>query len=128
MNNKYILAGLSLLIGLGLGYLLFAGSVLGGTTNYDFLALTDGLSIDGTTVIDTSGVFIGAVNTGSNNLIVGSDGTSIDQINCDTATWDPSSVSSSTAQQSLDIANAGAALGDVAFASLDSVRECSSVG
>ena len=49
----------------------------------------------------------------------GLNGTAFNQFNCDTATWNPDSVTS-TLPATLDIANAGAAIGDVVLASFDS--------
>lgn len=59
-------------------------------------------------------------------LTVGVNGSSLDAIECDTATWNPGSVSSSTAPASLAIANGtGAALGDIGWASFDSATSSS---
>ena len=52
-------------------------------------------------------------------VTIGPNGTAFNQFNCDTASWNPDALSSSTAPQ-LDIANAGAALGDACIASFSS--------
>ena len=54
-----------------------------------------------------------------NEVTFGVNGTAFNQFNCDTVSWDPASVTSTT-PTTLDIANAGAALGDVVLASFAS--------
>ena len=109
--------------------LVSSDTKLGGTTNYDALDVTDGYSVDGTTVIDGDGNVDASITsdtgTFSTSLAVGSNGTTFNQYRCDTATWDPDSVSSSTAPATLDISNTGASLGDPVIASFDSATSTS---
>lgn len=96
---------------------LLGGSVaLGGTTNYDQLSTTDGYSVDGTSIIDGSGVFVGAVNGTTLQL---DSGTTVNELTCTTATWNPAAISSTTIA-STSVAIAGIAVGDIMWASLDS--------
>lgn len=92
------------------------GQSLGGTTNYDQLDTTDGYSVDGTSIINGSGSFVGAINGTQFQL---DSGTTLGEFTCTTATWDPSSISSSTVA-STSVAITGVAVGDIMLASFNS--------
>ena len=68
---NYISLGVQTLTLVLIGFLLFGGSsVLGGVTNYDQVDTTDGYSVDGTSIINGSGVWTGtitAANAGTFN-------------------------------------------------------------
>lgn len=74
------------------------------------------LQVDNTTVINSSGAFVGASQPTS--LTVGSGGTAIDLVACSSATsWNPGAVGSTTVATT-DVTVTGFTLGDIAIASL----------
>jgi hypothetical protein len=78
-----------------IAFLVFGGSAinLGAATNYDSVDTTDGYLVDGTSIINGSGAFIGAVNGTAFQL---DSGTTVNEFTCATATWNPGSISSTT--------------------------------
>ncbi len=81
MNNKlfsYVAVAAIVLSIVSIG-LHFGSNTLAGTTNYDALDVTDGYSVDGTTVIDGSGnvdaPITSTTGTFSTSVTAGSNGT-----------------------------------------------------
>lgn len=99
----------------------FSGVAVGGDTNFDSMDVSDGYKVDGTSVINGNGVFVGAINGTQIQL---DSGTTFGELNCATATWNPDPIATSTtdgaASVATDIALSGAAMGDMCWASLTS--------
>lgn len=70
---NYVSLGVQALALVLIGFLFFGGSStkLGGTTNYDQLDTTDGYSVDGTSVINGSGVWTGAISSANTVALTG---------------------------------------------------------
>ena len=131
MTNKLLSYGgliLQVLTFALVGFMIFSQGNLGAwnTTNFSQLDTEDGYSVDGTSIINGSGSFVGAINGTQFQL---DSGTTIGEFNCATSTWNPGSIATSTldggAVTSTDIALSGSAMGDLCLASLTSATTIS---
>ncbi len=120
--SSYLTLGISVVI-LVLSLLSIPGSpaVFGGTTNFDAMDVTDGYYVDGTQVINGSGVLTGSIAS-AGTLTIGSGGTAINKYQCYTnSSYNPAAIASSSAPASVAFLTPNATVGDIMFASLGTV-------